>query len=124
MFGLGKFAVWLLPPFFIERCPSADARPVPFYYSSFYFPFIDMSLFKDRVVAMGKPHCNSSICNFCSINCVSLFRVFPCSSVANAFASATSSFRVNPWLMLLLVLISVASASALLILFPLRWVGL
>ena len=33
-------------------------------------------------------------------------------------------FRVNPWLMLLLVLISVANASALLILFPLRWVGL
>ena len=23
-----------------------------------------MSLFKDRVVAMGKPHCNYSICNF------------------------------------------------------------
>ena len=32
-------------------------------YSSFYFPLIDMSLFKDRVVAMGKPHCNYSICN-------------------------------------------------------------
>jgi hypothetical protein len=36
-------------------------------------------------------------------------------------------FRVNPWLMLLLSLmlnlISVANASALLILFPLRWVG-
>jgi hypothetical protein len=27
----------------------------------FYFPLIDMVLFKDRVVAMGKPHCNSSI---------------------------------------------------------------
>jgi hypothetical protein len=27
----------------------------------FYRPLIDMSLFKDRVVAMGKPHCNYSI---------------------------------------------------------------
>jgi hypothetical protein len=27
----------------------------------FYIPLIDMSLFKDRVVAMGKPHCNYSI---------------------------------------------------------------
>jgi hypothetical protein len=26
----------------------------------FYFLLIDMSLFKDRVVAMGKPHCNFS----------------------------------------------------------------
>ena len=34
--------------------------------------------------------------------CFCLFRVFPCSSVANSFASASSSFRVNPWLMLLL----------------------
>ena len=24
---------------------------------------------------MGKPHCNSSICNFCSMNCMCLFRV-------------------------------------------------
>ena len=30
----------------------------------FYFPLIDMSLFKDREVAMGKPHCNSSIWTF------------------------------------------------------------
>ena len=30
-------------------------------YFFFYFPLIDMCLFKDRVVAMGKPHCNSSI---------------------------------------------------------------
>ena len=27
----------------------------------FYFLLIDVSLFKDRGVAMGKPHCNSSI---------------------------------------------------------------
>ena len=27
----------------------------------FYFPLIDRGLFKDRGVAMGKPHCNSSI---------------------------------------------------------------
>jgi hypothetical protein len=27
----------------------------------FYFPLIDVGLFKDRVVAMGKPHCNYSI---------------------------------------------------------------
>jgi hypothetical protein len=27
----------------------------------FYFPLIDISLFKDRGVAMGMPHCNSSI---------------------------------------------------------------
>ena len=27
----------------------------------FYFPLIDVGLFKDRGVAMGKPHCNSSI---------------------------------------------------------------
>jgi hypothetical protein len=31
------------------------------YVASFYLPFIWVSLFKDRVVAMGKPHCNSSI---------------------------------------------------------------
>ena len=43
------------------RCKSAGARPVPFSYSSFYFVLIDISLFKDRGVAMGKPHCNSSI---------------------------------------------------------------
>jgi len=42
-------------------CQSAGARPVPFSYSSFYLPFIWVSLFKDRGVAMGKPHCNSSI---------------------------------------------------------------
>jgi hypothetical protein len=33
-------------------------------YSSFYLPFIWVSLFKDRGVAMGKPHCNSSIWTF------------------------------------------------------------
>jgi hypothetical protein len=27
----------------------------------FFFSLIDMGLFKDRVVAMGKPHCNYSI---------------------------------------------------------------
>jgi len=42
-------------------CQSAGAHPVPFSYSFFYFPLIDMGLFKDRGVAMGKPHCNSSI---------------------------------------------------------------
>jgi len=31
---------------------------------SFYLPFIDVGLFKDRAVAMGKPHCNRSIRTF------------------------------------------------------------
>ena len=35
--------------------------------SFFYLHFIWVSLFKDRVVAMGKPHCNSSIWTFWSI---------------------------------------------------------
>ena len=30
----------------------------------FYFTLINISLFKNRGVAMGKPHCNYSICNF------------------------------------------------------------
>jgi len=29
---------------------------------SFFFSFIDEGLIKDRAVAMGKPHCNRSIC--------------------------------------------------------------
>jgi len=75
-------------------CKSAGAYPTPFVFSfllslfpqlptlfppgkgpfaslarvsnlhHFYFLLIDMGLFKDRGVAMGKPHCNSSICNF------------------------------------------------------------
>jgi hypothetical protein len=42
-------------------CQSAGAGPAPFSYFSFYFPIIDLDLFKDRGVAMGKPRCNSSI---------------------------------------------------------------
>ena len=30
----------------------------------FFFPFIDVGLFKERAVAMGKPHCNRSIRTF------------------------------------------------------------
>ena len=40
-------------------CQSAGAGP-----STFSLSLIDMSLFKDRVVAMGKPHCNYSIWTF------------------------------------------------------------
>ena len=32
--------------------------------SVFYFLFIDVGVFEDRAVAMGKPHCNRSICTF------------------------------------------------------------
>jgi hypothetical protein len=32
--------------------------------SVFYFLFIDVSVFEDRAVAMGKPHSNRSICTF------------------------------------------------------------
>jgi len=32
--------------------------------SVFYFLFIDAGVFEDRAVAMGKPHCNRSICTF------------------------------------------------------------
>jgi hypothetical protein len=64
---------------------------------------------------MGKPHCNSSICNFknCTYGmsitsgselCVCLFRVS--ASVFSVF------FRVNPWQMLLLILTSVASSAS------------
>jgi hypothetical protein len=28
----------------------------------FFFSFIDVGMFKERAVAMGKPHCNRSIC--------------------------------------------------------------
>jgi hypothetical protein len=78
----------------------------------FYFRLIDMSLFKYRGVAMGKPHCNSSIWTFrfCTYGWVQpklillflffsvKFREIPCHSVA----------------MFLLGLPSVANASALL----------
>jgi len=57
----GAFATFVL---LSGGCKSAGAHPTPFSYSFFYFPLIDMGLFKDRGVAMGKPHCNSSICNF------------------------------------------------------------
>ena len=85
-------------------------------YSSFYLPFIWVSLFEDRVVAMGNPHCNYSIWTFrfCTYRMnttvahasgsessvlfpwlMLLLLSFPCHSVANAFASASaySSFR-------------------------------
>jgi hypothetical protein len=61
------FLLPLSPPFFIERRMSirwCRAGPTPFSYSSFYFPLFNMVLFKDRVVAMGKPHYNSSIRTF------------------------------------------------------------
>ena len=77
------------PPFFFYR--AADVNPLVlalflFLILSFYLPFIWGSLFKDRVVAMRKPNCNYSICNFCSTfraYSSASFRVFPCSSVAN-----------------------------------------
>ena len=47
---------------------AADVNPLvlalSFSYYSFFFSLIDMRLFKDRVVAMGKPHCNYSIWTF------------------------------------------------------------
>jgi hypothetical protein len=52
-------------PLQLSSYRAADVNPLvlalSFSYSSFYFPLIDVGLFKDRVVAMGKPHCNSSI---------------------------------------------------------------
>ena len=50
----------LFPP---GKGPFASLARVSFLHH-FYFRLIDMSFFKDRGVAMGKPHCNSSICNF------------------------------------------------------------
>ncbi len=46
-------------------------------YFFFYFPLIDMGLFKDRVVAMGKPHCNYSICNFRSCSTLGIYPPVP-----------------------------------------------
>jgi hypothetical protein len=37
---------------------------------SFYLPFIDAGLIKERAVAMGKPHCNRSIRTFLVIKLV------------------------------------------------------
>ena len=46
--------------------PSVKFRVRPWYVSSlfFFFLFIDAGVFEDRAVAMGKPHCNRSICTF------------------------------------------------------------
>jgi len=51
-----------------------------------------LGLFKDRAVAMGKPHCNRSIRTFLVIKIVRDF-ILVLPSVANASAYFCSSFR-------------------------------
>ena len=46
--------------FRVFPCPSV-ANASAFF---FFFLFIDAGVFEDRAVAMGKPHCNRSICTF------------------------------------------------------------
>jgi hypothetical protein len=54
-------------------------------------PFIDVGLFKDRAVAMGKPHCNRSIRTFLvmpslpssTLHGILVMFLLPCPSVAN-----------------------------------------
>ena len=73
-----------------------------------------LGLFKDRAVAMGKPHCNRSIRTFLVIKIVRDF-ILVLPSVANASAASvlfrvsasafSVRFRVLPWLIFLLFLI-------------------
>ncbi len=99
--------------------------------SSFYLPFIWGSLFKDRVVAMGKPHCNYSIWTFCST--VLKENPVPWACRRGSFRTAflfcrkrirlsmqcfpSVFFRVRPWLCLMLML-GLPSAAMLLLLLP------
>jgi len=65
-FSFSFFYIFFLPPT-PNPLPSGKralrfASP-DFNLHHFFLSLIDMSLFKDRGVAMGKPHCNSSICS-------------------------------------------------------------
>jgi hypothetical protein len=53
-----------------------------------------LGLFKERAVAMGKPHCNRSISTFLVINLVWDF----------ILVLLSVKFRVNPWLVFILFL--------------------
>jgi len=56
---------------------------------------IDVGMFKDRAVAMGKPHCNRSIRTLLVINLVWDF----------ILVLISVQFRVNPWLVFYLILL-------------------
>ena len=45
------------------RHPRVCGDPC-FCFPCVYLPFIDAGVFEDRAIAMGKPHCNRSICTF------------------------------------------------------------
>jgi len=81
---------------------------------SFYLPFIDAGLIKERAVAMGKPHCNRSIRTFLvmpslpwsTLHGILFLFLLPC--LCFCF------FRAIPWQMLFLILPSVVNPFVLL----------
>ena len=66
--------------------------------SVFYFLFIDVGVFEDRAVAMGKPHCNRSICTFRLWNirfCYPVPELVEGSNLPRAFVILANAGKMN-----------------------------